>query len=323
MLRDDSSHSANGFFNNNVILPDEPLANISIVACFIAISWYNSIELIVLCFNTFKRYHGCYFWSLLIASTSIIPFALGYLFMIFHFGVIYATVATEMVGWYGMVVGQSMVLWSRLHLVVQAQWVLQGTLAMIIVLAILFLIPGTVFEFGAHSSYADKFATGFNIVERIQLVGFSVQEIILSAIYSWEAVWLLKMRPRDHYKSILVQLLVINLIMVCMDAAIIGSQYAGFFTIHVTLKAMVYSIKLKMEYTILGKLVHVSSTPTASCEPTVPSGFVETRQSMESPGVEWQCHNRESSTNKMSVAPENISPGPFTPNCAVGGDAMR
>lgn len=38
-----------------------------------------------------------------------------------------------------------MVLWSRLHFIVHNKWIIQGTLAMIIVLAIIFLIPATVF----------------------------------------------------------------------------------------------------------------------------------------------------------------------------------
>jgi hypothetical protein len=259
VLREESSHD-NGNLHFSIYFSDVSLARLAVVASFIGISLYNSIELIVLCFVTFKKYNSCYFWSLLIASISIILFALGYLITIFRLGIIYAGLATETVGWYGLVVGQSMVLWSRLHLIVHNQWIIQGTLAMIIVLAILFLIPATVFEFGVHSNHSNRFYTGFNIFERIQLVGISVQEIILSTIYSWEAARLLRMRPRDHYHGILVQLLVINLAMVCMDAAIIGSQYAGYFIIHVTLKAMVYSIKLKMEYTILGRLVHMSST---------------------------------------------------------------
>ncbi|KAF7596623.1 hypothetical protein BBP40_000545 [Aspergillus hancockii] len=252
------SNTAGDFFENNQVLSSDSLARIATVSCFIAIAWYNSIELIVICFTTFKRYGGCYFWSLLIASFSIIPFALGYLLIIFDIGNVYVSLAIEMVGWYGMVVGQSMVLWSRLHLVVQTRRVIRGTLAMIISTAIGFLIPATILEFGVYG-IPNRFSAGFNVFERIQLVGFSIQEIILSLIYALEAVRLLKLRPASHYRGVLVQLLVINMIMIFMDAAIIGSQYAGFFTIHVTLKAMVYSIKLKMEYAILSKLVHVSS----------------------------------------------------------------
>ncbi|KAB8274004.1 hypothetical protein BDV30DRAFT_97386 [Aspergillus minisclerotigenes] len=232
-----------------------------VVATFIAIAWCNAIELVVLCFTTFKRYAGCYFWSLIIASVSIIPFALGYALLIFKIFPSYFSVALEVVGWWGMVTGQSMVLWSRLHLVVHSRKILRWTLIMIIVDAILFHVPASVLEFGAHSNHQDQFNPAFDIFERIQLVAFSVQEIVLSVIYAWAAVEMLKLLPRGHYKGILIHLLVINFVMISMDAVVVGMQYAGFFRLHVSLKAMFYSVKLKMEYAILGKLVHVAAVP--------------------------------------------------------------
>ncbi|KAJ5814917.1 hypothetical protein N7474_006694 [Penicillium riverlandense] len=247
----------------------------TITACLIGIAWYNAVELIVLCFATFKRYGGCYFWCLLISSISIIPFALGYLLIIYNIFDNLFPVAMELIAWCGMVTGQSLVLWSRLHLVVHNQAVLRYTLAMIITCAIIFHIPAAVLELGSHSNKSYLFSKAFSIFERIQLVGFSLQEVILSAIYSWEAVRLLNLRPRGHYKGTLIQLLVVNMIMVCMDAAIIGVQYSGLFDIHVTLKAMCYSIKLKLEYAVLGKLVVFAEMSGSNSAPTDLSDFVD------------------------------------------------
>ncbi|KAE8363925.1 hypothetical protein BDV27DRAFT_129241 [Aspergillus caelatus] len=245
-----------------------------VVATFIGIAWYNAIELVVLCFTTFKRYGGCYFWSLVIASISIVPFALGYALLIFKIFPSYFSVALEVVGWWGMVTGQSMVLWSRLHLVVHSRKILRWTLIMIITDAILFHVPASVLEFGAHSNHQAQFNPAFDIFERIQLVAFSVQEIILSVIYAWAAVEMLKLIPRGHYKGILIHLLVINFVMISMDAVVVGMQYAGFFRLHVSLKAMFYSVKLKMEYAILGRLVHVAAVPVHPL-----SGYIPTRRS--------------------------------------------
>jgi hypothetical protein len=147
---------------------------------------------------------------------------------------------------------------------------------MIIIDAILFHIPASVLEFGSHSNKSELFTHAFNIFERIQLVAFSLQEAILSAIYSWEAVRLLNLRPRGHYRGTLVQLLIVNLAMILMDAAIIGVQYSGLFEIHVTLKALAYSIKLKLEYAILGKLVHFTEmSHSTNSAPTDLSDFVD------------------------------------------------
>ncbi|KAJ6149300.1 hypothetical protein N7471_000499 [Penicillium samsonianum] len=253
----------------------DKFAERTIVACLIGISWYNALELIVLCFTTFKRYSGCYFWSLLIASFSIIPFNLGYLLIIFNIYTNRFPYVMELVAWVGMVTGQSLVLWSRLHLVCHSRAVLRATLAMIIINAIILHIPGFVLELGSHSTNSALFIDGFNIFERIQLVGFSIQEIILSIIYSWEAVRLLNLRPRAQYRGTLVQLLIVNVVMIIMDAAIIGVQYSGFFDIHVTLKGMVYSIKLKLEYAILGKLVHITEVGGSSSADTDLSDFLD------------------------------------------------
>ncbi|CAG8189839.1 unnamed protein product [Penicillium olsonii] len=254
---------------------DGRFAERTIVACLIGIAWYNALELIVLCFTTFKRYGGCYFWCLLIASFSIIPFGLGYLLIIYNIYTNLFPVAMELVAWVGMVTGQSLVLWSRLHLVCHNPNVLRATLAMIIIDAVILHVPGSVLELGSHATESAVFNSGFNIFERIQLVGFSIQEIILSVIYAWEGVRLLNLRPRGHYRGTLVQLLIVNIVMILMDAAVIGVQYSGLFDIHVTLKALVYSIKLKLEYAILGKLVDITEIGGSTTDPTDLSDFVD------------------------------------------------
>ncbi|KAJ5779545.1 hypothetical protein N7457_007265 [Penicillium paradoxum] len=289
----------------------DPFTERTVAACLISIAWYNALELIVLCFTTFKRYGGCYFWCLLIASFSIIPFGLGYLLLIFNIYTNMFPVAMELVAWVGMVTGQSLVLWSRLHLVCHSQTILRATLTMIIINAIVLHIPGFVLELGSHSKQSSLFTHGFNIFERIQLVGFSVQEIILSLIYSWEAVRLLNLRPRGHYRGTLVQLLIVNVIMILMDAAVIGLQYSGLFDIHVTLKAMVYSVKLKLEYAVLGKLVVITEMSGSNSAPTDLSEFVDlsfhdtspqldTERFTENP--EYGAHHRVRLSSKGSSA---------------------
>lgn len=289
------------------------------VACLIGIAWYNALELIILCFTTFKRYGGCYFWCLLIASFSIIPFGLGYILIIFNIYNNLFPVAMELIAWVGMVTGQSLVLWSRLHLVVHNPRVLRWTLAMIIVDAILFHVPASVLELGSHSDKSALFTPAFSIFERIQLIAFSLQEVVLSVIYSWEAVRLLNLRPRGHYRGTLVQLLVVNLSMILMDAAVIGVQYSGLFDIHVTLKAMVYSVKLKLEYAILGKLVVFTEVSGSNSEPTDLSDFVDLsfhphQQSADSDSqaricdtLDYTVHQRLRVSSKQASDPRRLS----------------
>jgi hypothetical protein len=49
------------------------------VVFFAGLAMYNAVELIIICFLTFQRYGGVYFWSLLIAAAGIIPYSLGFM----------------------------------------------------------------------------------------------------------------------------------------------------------------------------------------------------------------------------------------------------
>lgn len=122
------------------------------------LAMYNSCELIGMIFLTFTRYRGLYFWSLLVSSLGIIAYALGFLF---HFMSIttgevrWLAVFLLTVGWYAMVTGQALVLWSRLHLILdrgaKGERIVRWTMWMIIVDAVCLHVPTTVLTFGANS----------------------------------------------------------------------------------------------------------------------------------------------------------------------------
>jgi hypothetical protein len=140
---------------------------------------YNAIELLILIFSTFSRYATVYFWSLFASSLSLIPYSLGYAFK--FFGTLtgnakWASLSLLTVGWYVMVTGQAVVLWSRLHLVVtgdNGSKILLYTKWMIIFDAIFLHIPTTVVTFGSFGDLdTDKFVKAYNVVEKFQMTGF-------------------------------------------------------------------------------------------------------------------------------------------------------
>ncbi|KAE8154442.1 hypothetical protein BDV25DRAFT_172092 [Aspergillus avenaceus] len=250
-----------------------------IICAFAGIVWFNAGELVICCLTTFKRYRGLYFWSLFITSVSLIPMCLGYVFLLFYLGITrFFTVTLIIISWIAMVTGHSVVLWSRLHLVVQSTKVLRGTLIMIIVDAILFHTSVAVLMYGSipekDSTRANRFARGYNIVERAQLVAFCVQELILSFTYVWETVKLLRLRPGKHQHHILWQLLIINLVIIILDVAVVAVEFTGYYGMQVMVKPVAYSIKLKLEYAILGKLIKLAKGP--SSDPEALSSSLET-----------------------------------------------
>jgi hypothetical protein len=237
-------------------------ARTGIFAAFSALAWYNAIELIILCFVSFRRWNGTYFWSLLIASACIIPHVLGYVLLLFPTGVSpWLCVTLIVVTWCSMVTGQSVVLWSRLHLVMQNRRVLRGVLWMICVNAVLFHLPTIVTMYGSVAEPESAWARGYAVMERVQLVGFCVQELIISGIYVFETVKLLRLRPKGRPHGILNQLLVINIIILMLDVSVVVIEYVGYYDLQVMFKPVAYSIKLKLEYAILGKLVAIARAP--------------------------------------------------------------
>jgi hypothetical protein len=232
-----------------------------VFTAFAGVVWYNAIELIVLCLTTFKRYRGCYFWSLLLASISLIPHVVAFFFFFFLSTTVtpYVAVALIIPSWCTMVTGHSLVLWSRLHLVLQKPKILRAILAMIIVNAITMVVPITVLLFGAVSPHAKPFTAGYEVMERIQLIVFAVQECIISSFYVFETIKMLRLRPPEaRHRRILMQLLVINIVILILDVAVVGTEYAGYYAVQVMFKPVAYSIKFKLEYAILGRLIQVA-----------------------------------------------------------------
>jgi hypothetical protein len=290
-----------------------------IFSAFAGIVWYNAVELIVVCFVTFRRYRGCYFWSLLVSSFSLIPHVLGYIFLLFPLDVSpWLSVSFVLVPWCGMVTGQSLVLWSRLHLVLQSPKVLWGVLCMIIINGIAFHTPVFVLMYGIISPKADLFTRGYDIMERIQLVGFCVQELVLSGLYIYETAKLLRLRPEQRHRQILVQLLVINIFILILDVAVVGTEYAGYYAVQVMFKPVAYSIKLKLEYAILGKLVEIAQGVTLdSWASTSPRNAMRSDYGIRlGSGGEASDHSQE--VDSTTVPPEvYVTDSPF-PRCVKG-----
>lgn len=230
---------------------------------FSSIALYNALELFILLFLTFQHYHGLYFWTMLLSVVlGVIPHTIGYLLEFFALAPLWLSLVLSTIGFYVMVPGQSVVLYSRLHMVVQSQWILRLVLWVIIVDAFILLIPTTILTFSTAYVQTIPIIRGYNAMERLQLAWFCAQEFFISGIYISETVKLLKMMPdKDKRRSrIMYQLLTINLVIILLDVALLVVEYVGFYALQTTLKPMVYSIKLKLEFAVLGKLVSLVNT---------------------------------------------------------------
>ncbi|EXJ59339.1 uncharacterized protein A1O5_12220 [Cladophialophora psammophila CBS 110553] len=231
------------------------------IAFFLGLAMYNAVELQVLIFGTFKRFRGLYFWSLLISSMGIFPYCIGFLFKYFSIltNAKWFSLLLLSVGWYPLITGQAIVLYSRLHLLLTGERrdkILKWTKWMIIVDAIVLHIPTTVLTIGSNSdTHTKAFVDGYNVMEKVQMCGFFLQEVVLSSIYIIEAIRILRSSVQMHTKRLMYQLLAINVLIITLDLGLLGLECASLYILETITKPAFYSIKLKLEFAILGKLV--------------------------------------------------------------------
>jgi len=239
----------------------------AIVIVFISLALYNFLELNILVISTFKRRSGLYFWSFIISTWGIAFNAIGYLLK--HLGLIskahvYATII--LIGWCTMITGQSVVLYSRLHIVMRNKRRLRSVLIMIITNAIWLHIPIIVLVYGVNSSNPDSYVRPYTIYEKIQLSVFFLQEVTISGLYVWETVKLLKMERcigNSGTIQLMQHLISVNTFIIVLDFSILGLEFADLYEIQTSWKPLVYSIKLKLEFTILDRLVHLTKNTRA------------------------------------------------------------
>lgn len=243
---------------------------ISIIV-FMSIALYNALELSVLIPLSFHRYRSLYFWALFSSAIlGVIPQAIGQGLQFFNLAPLWLSMFLSNFGFIFVVPNQSVVLYSRLHLISQNLIVLAFVRWLIVFCFIAIVIPTIILNVGStYVLQSAGWVNGFAAVERIQVTWFAVQEIMISGIYIYDTIRLIRLSPEADARrhKILYELLAVNVAAIVMDLALVTLQYCGLYFTQIMLKPMVYSIKLKLEFAVLGMLVsivhaHSSDRPT-------------------------------------------------------------
>ncbi|KAL9036086.1 MAG: hypothetical protein Q9214_006292 [Letrouitia sp. 1 TL-2023] len=244
----------------------ENTARTSILVCMLTLAIYMSALVDVKVFTTFRRRNTLYFWSLLVTSWGIMSHSLGIILKWFVGNCPWeVNTAFASFGWWGMVTGQSLVLYSRLHLVVRDQRVLRGVLIMIITNFCIFQVPTTILTFGSNQENPGKWLSVYNVYERIQLIVFTLQELTISVIYIRAALkMLLPSDPLDtrETKKFLIYL---NILVIVLDIAFVCEVYSGEWVYKTGTQSLAYAIKLTIEFIVLNKLLDVYRLGPGAC----------------------------------------------------------
>ncbi|EMC96996.1 hypothetical protein BAUCODRAFT_69323 [Baudoinia panamericana UAMH 10762] len=236
------------------------------IACALAL--YNVLELILLILTTFRRFGGLYFWSLIVATCGILLYTIGVLILYFQFSAQLTGLAIRVLGWPAMVTGQSLVLYSRLGTVLGRGYdnLKRAVKWVIIVDAVVHHSGTIILTFGAYyASPSHAWIHAYNTQHKVQRTFFCVQECLLSALYIWRAIDILRSslvlaEKRSQVHLVMFQLIVISLVIEALDVYLLVDEYTALQAIKQAVKAMVYSIKLKLEFATLNKLIDVTES---------------------------------------------------------------
>lgn len=95
-------------------------------------------------------------------------------------------------------------------------------------------------------------------MEKVQITAFCIQEFIISGLYVFYARKILKTSAifqKSKSVQVMRHLIIINVVIILMDLALLGIEFAGHYEIETTYKSALYSIKLKLEFVILNQLI--------------------------------------------------------------------
>lgn len=218
-----------------------PLAMVA----FMAIAFYNVLELTAMALSVFKRKSGLYFWSFLLATWGIFFHTLGFLIHVFEmvtnpFG--WVTIAV--IGWIPTVTGQSVVLYSRLHLLESNRTILRAVLGMIITNVFICHLPVIIIVYtGITVADSTPYDKAYAVWEKHQATLFCLQEITLSGLYLWnvhKARRTLGALHGNQYSKLLRHLATVMVMVIMLDVLVLALEHKGLYNIQNAIKGAAY-----------------------------------------------------------------------------------
>lgn len=217
--RDDTNPSSYAQATDKNSFDHEYSVDSVVVTLSVALALYNSLEMILLISSTFKKWKGLYFWSLTLCNYGVMGYTIGMMMGYWDLGPLWLRKVINDLGWWAMIVFQSLVLYSRLNLIVGNQKILDAVKWMIIFGAIAICMPVNTLDFCNTYTNMESFHKAYYYIEQIQLLYFTIQELIISFMYVWKTIAFLKVVSKENTRTMIWQLFIINVIIILMDVS--------------------------------------------------------------------------------------------------------
>ena len=169
-----------------------------------------------------------------------------------------------------MVSGFSVVLYSRLNIILESVKLRHAILYCIIFNGVVFHTTMTVLSIGATAiartgspamkATLPKWKRVFNPMERTQIVVFALQETVISFFYMYAAFRYLKSQfaRKGKTRETMFLLLFVQVIIMMVDVALIVMDFAGLLQMKGFILSFSYCLKLELEFVVLNQLVDLS-----------------------------------------------------------------
>ncbi|KAK4541281.1 hypothetical protein LTR36_008197 [Oleoguttula mirabilis] len=107
----------------------------------------------------------------------------------------------------------------------------------------------------------------FAYAEKVSLCLFFIQEVIISSLYIWETIKVLRIssavKQGSKYRR-MRNLCLANVAILALDVCLLSLEFAALWGVWCTFKGFAYSIKLRIEFAILNQLRDTITKPTTS-----------------------------------------------------------
>ncbi|KAG9194754.1 hypothetical protein G6011_04789 [Alternaria panax] len=221
-------------------------------AAFLGVTWFICIDLNIRLLTRVAR-HSLYFWSCLLCTWGLAVRSIAILLANFHKWTTYSSIVVIELAWLTYVVAQSLVLYSRLNLVLKNAQIGRYVLYMIIIDSVVFGLTTR------HRNSTARLRNANIIWDKVQVFMFFVQETIIGILYICETAKYLKNMEllgncRHSTRTSLRNLIAVNVLVIILDCSVMGLCFRGYFFLQGFHKIAVYAVKLRTEFTILNQL---------------------------------------------------------------------
>ncbi|KAF2713934.1 hypothetical protein K504DRAFT_399569 [Pleomassaria siparia CBS 279.74] len=285
------------------------------MSAFMGVAWYICVELNIRLFLSFLRKRSLYFWACCVGSWGVMTQPLCTVLADFEqLTNPYLALTLIYISWWMMVIPQSIVLYSRLHLVMSNPDHQKYVLYMIVFTTIFISLPTMGLGIAAQASRFPRLMSANQTWDRIQVSIFFVQETLISILYILDTRRVLANRSilgedDKTIRTVMTHLIYTNLFVVFLDVSLLAMSYSPYFYVQGAYKPCVYGVKLRVEFSILNRLVQTvrgSSTRSYGRDTDVTGS-----RKKSSGRSAWNSHSNRNNVRMETYTPQseaNIMP---------------